>query len=147
MSKKRYFAQNDICNATGHRAKHFDDLAEAVEWLKGSGFNGTVKDRRNESRVVEAIVANRKPFKGRWDEWSGDIAIILTEWAMDEYDFIPQEFIWQLVETGRYGVEFSYVWRLFREQWHPEDAAWAIFNFRLNPGSYFSEIENAEYAY
>lgn len=42
--RKRFFAQNAILTATGHRARYFDDLDAAVAWLRARG-GGTVKRR------------------------------------------------------------------------------------------------------
>ena len=48
MSKKKpYFAQNKHTDPLLHRAKYFDTLDEAKDWLKEQG-GGTVKQRNAE---------------------------------------------------------------------------------------------------
>lgn len=41
---KPYFAQNNKCDATNHRAKYFNTLEEAKVWLEEQG-GGTIKQR------------------------------------------------------------------------------------------------------
>ena len=44
MAKKKFFVQMHDCSPGVHRAKHFDDLSEARQWLRENG-SGSIKKR------------------------------------------------------------------------------------------------------
>lgn len=54
MPRRPYFAQNDILDATGHRASYFETQDQARAFLQQHG-GGTIKDRRRQFAVIETV--------------------------------------------------------------------------------------------
>jgi len=62
--KKRYFAQNDVLTATGHRSAYFDTIDDARDFLRRN-HGGTIK-RRGIGRVYDPVLKDW--IGGLWKE-------------------------------------------------------------------------------